>query len=139
MVQNLYSKMHPVSCTITHCDDTDLVNHGMVENTKKLNILRMEIKKNWKKNLDLCCRLCLRNILRSHRFVPEVTFNSVRNILSFYFALHSDWTSTAVKSSRLCDQNCLSEQNKPTLHFTEIGKCFLCQIFKLFWNSLFNL
>ena len=27
--------MHPISCTNnTHCDITDLVNHGMVKNTK---------------------------------------------------------------------------------------------------------
>ena len=29
-----YSKMHPVSCTNTYHDVTDLVNHGIVENTK---------------------------------------------------------------------------------------------------------
>ena len=33
--------MHPVSCTNTHHDVTDLVNHGMVKNTI-LNILRTE-------------------------------------------------------------------------------------------------
>ena len=27
-------KMHPVSCTNTHHDVTDFVNHGMVKNTK---------------------------------------------------------------------------------------------------------
>ena len=42
MVQKIYSKMHPVSCTITHRDGTDLVNHEMVKNTKNLNILRTE-------------------------------------------------------------------------------------------------
>ena len=26
--------MHPVSCTNTHHEITDLVNHGMVKNTK---------------------------------------------------------------------------------------------------------
>ena len=26
--------MHPVSCTNTHDDVTDMVNHGMVKNTK---------------------------------------------------------------------------------------------------------
>ena len=31
-----------VSCTNIHHDITDLVNHGMVKNTKNLNILRME-------------------------------------------------------------------------------------------------
>ena len=38
----IYSKMHPVSCTNTHRDVTDSVNHGMVTNTKNLNILRTE-------------------------------------------------------------------------------------------------
>ena len=35
--------MHPVSCTNTHHDVADLVNHEMVKNTKKLNILRTEL------------------------------------------------------------------------------------------------
>ena len=30
VVQKIYSKMHPVSCTNTHHDVTDLVNYGMV-------------------------------------------------------------------------------------------------------------
>ena len=34
VVENIYSKMRPVSCTNTHHDMTDLVNHGMVKNTK---------------------------------------------------------------------------------------------------------
>ena len=34
VVQKIYSKMHLVSCTNTHRDVTDLVNHGMVKNTK---------------------------------------------------------------------------------------------------------
>ena len=34
VVQKIYSKMHPVTYTNTHHDITDLVNHGMVENTK---------------------------------------------------------------------------------------------------------
>ena len=34
LVQKIYSKMHLVSCTNTHRDVTDLVNHGMVKNTK---------------------------------------------------------------------------------------------------------
>ena len=35
VVQKIYSKMHPVSQTNTNLDITDLVNHGMVKNTKK--------------------------------------------------------------------------------------------------------
>ena len=34
VVQKIYSKMHLVSCTNTHCDITDLVNDGIVKNTK---------------------------------------------------------------------------------------------------------
>ena len=44
--------MHFISCTNTHRDVTDLVNHGMVKNAK------------W-------------HILRSYRFVAEVTFNKI--------------------------------------------------------------
>ena len=38
----IYSKIQLVSCTNTHHDATDLVNHGMVKNTKNLDILRMK-------------------------------------------------------------------------------------------------
>ena len=34
--------MHPVSCTNTHHDVTDVINHGMIKNTKDLNVLRTE-------------------------------------------------------------------------------------------------
>ena len=34
--------MHPVSCNNTHHDVTDVINHGMVKNTKDLNVLRTE-------------------------------------------------------------------------------------------------
>ena len=34
VVQKIYSKIHLVSCTNTHRDVTDLVNHGKVKNTK---------------------------------------------------------------------------------------------------------
>ena len=39
VVQKIYSKMHPVSCTNSHHDVTHLVNHGMVKNKKKLEYL----------------------------------------------------------------------------------------------------
>ena len=71
MFQKIYSEMHPISCTNTHHDDTDLVNHGMVKNTKtwisweqKITFLRN------KKILNLCLRS---HILRSFHFVAEVT------------------------------------------------------------------
>ena len=72
VVQKIYSKMHLVSCTNTHHDVTDLVNHGMVKNTKtwiswERNIIFLRNKK----ILNLWFR---RHILRSYRFVAEVTF-----------------------------------------------------------------
>ena len=36
-VQKIYSKLHPVSYNNTRHDVTDLVNHGMVKNTKTWN------------------------------------------------------------------------------------------------------
>ena len=74
LVQKIYSKMHSVLCTNTHHDVTDLVNHGMVKNTKtwiswKQNLISLRNKK----TLDLCLRL---HILRSYSFLAEVTFNS---------------------------------------------------------------
>ena len=71
--QKIYSKMHLILCTNTHCDVTDLVNHGMVKNTKtwiswERNIIFLRNKK-----INLCFRW---HILRSYRFVVEVTFNN---------------------------------------------------------------
>ena len=34
--QKIYSKLHPDSCTNTHYDVTNLVNHRMFKNTKTL-------------------------------------------------------------------------------------------------------
>ena len=74
LVQKIYSKIYLISCTNTHHDVTDSVNHGMVKNAKtwvswERNIIFLRNKKilNW----------CLRwHILRSYRFVAEVTFNT---------------------------------------------------------------
>ena len=70
MVQKIYSKMHPVSCTNTHHDITELVNQGMVKYTKtwiyrkwKVAFLRNE------KILNLFLRW---HILKSYRFVAQV-------------------------------------------------------------------
>ena len=72
MVQKIYSKIHPVSCTNTDHDVTDLVNHGIVKNTitwiswkLKLFFLRN------KKILNLCLRW---HIFRCYRFLAEETF-----------------------------------------------------------------
>ena len=66
--------MYLVSCTNTHRDVTDIVNHGMVKITKtgiswERNIIFLRNKK----ILSLCPRW---QILRSYRFVAEVTFKS---------------------------------------------------------------
>ena len=61
--------MHPVTCTNTHHDITDLVNHGLVKNTKS-----GEQNKTFLCNKNIL-NLCLRwHILRSYRFVTEVIF-----------------------------------------------------------------
>ena len=67
--------MHSVSCTNTHHVVTDLVNHGMVKNTITWIPEEWNITFTWnKKNFNLCLR-CL--ILRSCRFVTEVTFKQI--------------------------------------------------------------
>ena len=73
MAQKIFSKMHPVLCTYTHHDVIDLVNHGMLKKTKtwmswKRNIIFLRNKK----ILNMCLRW---HILRSYRFLAEVTFN----------------------------------------------------------------
>ena len=47
--------MHPVSRTNTHHDVTDLVNHGMVRNTKNRKKGNIAFLRN-KKTLNLCLR-----------------------------------------------------------------------------------
>ena len=67
VVQKIYSKMHLVSCTNTHRDVTDSVNHGMIENTKTWI--------SWERNIIfLRNKMFLILFLRSYRFVAEVTF-----------------------------------------------------------------
>ena len=63
--------MHPVLWTNTHHDVTDLVNHGMIKNTKTCI--------SWEQNITflqnkIILNLSLRwHILRSYRYVAEVT------------------------------------------------------------------
>ena len=73
MVQKIYSKMHPVSCTNAHHDVIiSLVNHGMFKNTKTLISWEWHITFLWnKKVLNLCLRW---HILRNYHFAAEVTF-----------------------------------------------------------------
>ena len=75
MAQKIYSKMYPVSCTNTYHDVRDLVNHGMVKNTKtwisgEWNIISLRNKK----VLNLCFGW---HISRSYHFVAEVTFKDI--------------------------------------------------------------
>ena len=73
MVQKIHSKLHPVSYTNTHHDIKDLLNHGMVENTKTWLSWEQSITFLWnKKILNLCLRW---HIMRSCHFAVEVTFN----------------------------------------------------------------
>ena len=63
--------MHLVSCTNTHRDVTDSVNHGMVKNTKIWISWEENVIFLWnKKSLNLCF---IWHILRSYRFVVEFT------------------------------------------------------------------
>ena len=65
--------MHPVSCTNTHHDVTDLVNHGMVKNTKTWISWERNITFLWnKKILNL---FLLWHILIGYCFAVKVTFN----------------------------------------------------------------
>ena len=80
--------MHLVSCINTHHDVTDLANYGIVKNTKTWlswegNILFLRNKK----ILNLCFRW---HILRSYRFVAEVTFRLYPIHLWSEFSLHNN-------------------------------------------------
>ena len=82
VIQKIYSKMYLVSCTNTHCDSTDSLNHGMVKNAKtwiswEHNIIFLRNKT----ILNLCLRW---QILRSYCFVAEVIFNDEKNCYKYY-------------------------------------------------------
>ena len=99
--------MHLVSCTNTHRDVTDLVNHGMVKNAKawiswERNIIFLRNKK----ILNLYFRW---HILRSYRFVAEVTFNSslprVQPKKTWNGAIRSDTKESKVNKFIAKDKN----------------------------------
>ena len=71
--------MHLISCTNTHRDITDSVNHGTVKNTK---------------NLNLCFGW---HILRSYRFVAEVTFKFVKKTSMPHLSKPSDISSATAQ------------------------------------------
>ena len=78
VVQKIYSEIHLVSSAYTHHDVTDLVNHGMIKNTKTW--------RSWERNITFLrnkkiLSLCLRwHSLRSYCFVAEVTFQFLVNV-----------------------------------------------------------
>ena len=73
-----YIQKWTVSCTNTHHDVTDLLNHGIVKNTKKW--IYWEPSLNFLQNKKIR-NMCLKwHILRSSRFVAEVTFNCLTTI-----------------------------------------------------------
>ena len=77
VVQKIYSNMYFLLCTNTHRHVTDSVNHRMVKITKtSISWERNIIFLRNKKILNLCLRW---HILRSYRFVAEVTFKYVSN------------------------------------------------------------
>ena len=64
--------MHPVSCTNTHHDVTDLVNYETAKNTKTWISWEQNISfLQHKKNINLHLRW---QILRSYHFVAELNF-----------------------------------------------------------------
>ena len=72
VVQKIYLKMHPVSCTNTYYDVTDLLIYGMVKNIKTSISWEGNITFLWKKKI---INQCLRwHILISCHLVAEIAF-----------------------------------------------------------------
>ena len=69
--------MHHISCTNTHHDLTDLVNHAIVKN--KITWISWEQNITFLRNKKIL-NLSLRwHILRSYRFLAEITVNACNN------------------------------------------------------------
>ena len=68
VIQKMYSKMHPVSCTNIHPDVTDLEIHGIVKNT--------ETWVSWERNITFLWKILTSasDVVSDYRFVAEVTF-----------------------------------------------------------------
>ena len=88
VVQEIYSKIHPILSTNTHHDVTDLANFGMLKSRKtwiswewNINFIRN------KKFLNLCI---IWHIFRSYRFVAELTLNNIRREKLFYSIQHKN-------------------------------------------------
>ena len=96
MFQKICSKMHPVSYTNIHHDVTDLVNQIVVENTNTWISWEKNITFLWnKKILNLCL---IWHILRSYRFVVEVTFKFLLVLWSSLI----DWDFSIFSNYQVC-------------------------------------
>ena len=74
--------MHLLSCTNTHHEVTDLLNHGMVKDAKTL--ISSERNINFLQNKEIL-NLCLRwHILRSYFYVAEQPLNGIENTILSY-------------------------------------------------------
>ena len=123
VVQQIYSQMHPISCTNTHHDFTDLVNHWIRKNTKTWISQEQKITFLWnKKTFYLFLRW---HILRSSCFVAEVTFKRILwpGQLCYNFFISGGLTQLV---------------NFPTWipDFPSIGKFWSCCSLSFLWLSI---
>ena len=117
--QKIHSKMYAVFCTNTHNDDTDLVYHRMVKNTKTWTSQEWNITFLWnKKILNLRLRW---QILRSYCFVVEITFK-LHNLfwIIFWIIFWGEWPSVL----RHYTENWKDSSSNPTRCSTRL------------WNSM---
>ena len=129
--------MYTVSCANTH-HVTDLINHGIVKNTKtwiswEQNITFLQNKK----ILIMCLRW---HILRSYCFVAEVTFKLccytlTWKIIEFYTWIHKKDASFValyiIKYKTLCYDHTKTVFALQTQHRTLLSNFFTKQYF--FW------
>ena len=133
--------LSPVSCTNTHCDVTDLVNYGMVKNTKTWIFWEQNILFLWnKKILNLCLRW---HILRSYCFAVKVNFNNrfFLNRFSLYFnlfvllfvLLSLAWSESQLHGYYKCYMEtelrlgqCFLNKAKIFVHWNTIAATFSC-------------
>ena len=80
-----YIRKCTVFCTNIHLDVIDLVHHGMVKNTKFDYLENETTFLRNKKIINLCLRW---HILRSYRFIVEVTFNDKDNRTTSFQTSH---------------------------------------------------
>ena len=126
--------MHPVSCTNTHHDATDLVNHGIVK-ILKLEFLEQKIISLWNKNI-------LNLHLRWHRsycFVAGVTFDFSNNISGPYFGVNIKGNELVITFKTSLTVNSSFHNSCQDLIFKWIcwawlGKRFTVSLFTDYWE-----